>query len=132
MNYSVLLNTFTIFLNIQPVVQSVSLLGVRYEFLVQLLNHFLNLFLHVKIRCILSFLSSHWSYLLFLFYFLPLNIVVFTTTGRVNFINLINYRVFHYFLLLILNSLYLLIQTFVLKIGTLPLGWSTKILILII
>jgi hypothetical protein len=132
MNCFILLSIFTIFLDIRPTARSVSLLGDQCEFLIQKLIHFLNLFLHVKIRCILSFLSSRWSYLLFLFYFPPLNIVVFITTGPVNFINLINYRVFHYFLLLILNSLYLLIQTFVLKTGTLPLGWSTKILILII
>ena len=132
MNYSVLLDTFTTFSNIRPGVRSVNLLRVQYEFLAQKLIHFLNLFLHVKIQCILSFLSSHWSYLLFLFYFPPLNIVVFIITSQVNFINLITYRVFHYFLPLILYSLYLFIQTFASKTGTPPLGLFRKILILML
>lgn len=121
MNRSVLLNTFAIFSNIQPVVRSVSLLKVRCEFLALRLIHFLSWFLHVKIRCNLGFLGSHWNCLLFLFYFPLLNIIVFIATNPVNFINLIIYQVFRYFLLLILNSLCLLIQIFILKTKTLPL-----------
>ena len=132
MNYSVLLDTFTTFSNIRPVVRSVSLLGDRCEFLIQKLIHFLNLFLHAKIRCSLGFLGNRWNYLLFLFYFPPLNIVVFIITSQVNFINLITYRVFHYFLPLILYSLYLFIQTFASKTGTPPLGLFRKILILML
>ena len=127
MNCFILLGIFTIFLDIRPTARSVSLLGDQCEFLIQKLIHFLNLFLHAKIRCNLGFLGNRWNYLLFLFYFPPLNIEVFITTSPINLINLFIYQVFHYFFILILSFLYWLIQTFISKTKTLPKVLSKKI-----
>ena len=126
MNCFILLSIFTIFLDIRPTARSVSLLGDRCEFLIQKLIHFLNLFLHAKIRCSLGFLGNRWNYLLFLFYFPPLNIEVFITTSPINLINLFIYQVFHYFFILILSFLCWLIQTFISKTKTLPKVLSKK------